>query len=171
MKNIYTLILFSIISIIISCSSDDETQIAIQFTIDEINNSRSFYWYKIEYNIYNYNTDILDSIKTLFNENAFKVVIYTSPGCGCGNLYAYFPQLIKVLDSVNITNYEIYVVFNADENKLMFEHPYSHLFQIATLPSIYLLKSEKFYYDIILQVSSKKISIEQALLDGIKFLE
>lgn len=171
MKKIYILILATIGIIIISCNSKDEIQIAKPFTIDEVYNNPNFYWYETEYDAYNYNIEILDSIKTLFNENIFKLIIYTSPSCECGSLYALFPQTIKVLENASLSNYEIYLIFNVDKKKLKVEHPYSHLFQIKTSPSIYLLKSEKYYYDLLLHIDTEKISIERALLDGIKFLD
>ena len=174
MKKIYILILFITIgNTLISCYSNAETQIATRYTIDEISNNPNFYWYKNEYNAYKCDMDILDSIKTLFNENVLKIIIYTSPSCGCGSssLNTSFPKLIKILDSANLSNYEIYVVLKADGNEQIVEHPYSFLFQIKTLPAIYLLKSEQTYYNLLLQVTTKEISIEQALLDGIKFLD
>jgi hypothetical protein len=167
-----TLLIFTGIMLLTGCSNPEQTQKAIKYSIDDIQNNPDFYWYQMEYNLYNFNPHIIDSIANRFDKNELKIIVFTSPSCFCGSIYAKFPQIIKVLDSANIpaNNYEIYVTKDTGY-KLKFDHPYANLFEVKTLPSIYLLKFDSLYYDLLLQVNTKKISIEEALLEGLKFFE
>ena len=167
-------ILFVTAFILISCGNNDTIPTAKQYSIEDIHNHQNFYWYQEEYNKYIYDSIILDTIANKFNKYELKIIIYTFPNCGCrGSLAVKFPQIIKVLDSSNIfkNNYEIFVISNVEENNLNFKHPYSNIIEVTTLPAIYLIKLDTLYYNLLLQVNTKKISIEQALLDGLKFFE
>ena len=165
------IIYFVIILIFVGCGNNDTIEKATKFSIDEVKNTPGFHWFQIEYDTYSYDSAIVDSIGDCFEKDELKIIIFASPGCYCGSLYTRFPQLIKILDGANISenNYEVYVTDDTG-NKLRFEHPYSNLLNVNTLPAFYLLKSDDSYYDVLLQVNTKYISIEEALLTGIKFL-
>jgi hypothetical protein len=169
------IIFFVIITISISitsfvgCGNEDTIKEAIRFSIDEVKKSPNFNWYYFEYDTYIFNPIIVNNIVEIFDKNELKIIIFITPSCFCGSSIAKFPQLIKVLDSANISenNYEIYATEDTSD-KLNFKHPYSNLFNVNILPSIYLLKGKSLNYD--LQVTTKNISIEEALLEGIIFL-
>ena len=172
MANIIKKTIIFILAIItfIGCEKNNMTETAVRYSIEDIQKSPDFNWYQWEYDIYNFNSSVINNIAGRFDKNELKVIIFTSPSCFCGSLYTKFPQIIKVLDNANITenNYEIYVTIDTGE-QLQFEHPYSNLFAVNTLPSIYLLKFGSLEYDLLSQATTKKISIEEALLDGLIF--
>ncbi|MCL2039861.1 MAG: hypothetical protein FWG85_05475 [Bacteroidetes bacterium] len=172
MKKICLLILFiSLAGVLTNCNSTDDEPLVVQFSVEEIRRNANFYWFNSEYNAYKIDSAILDSIRIFFDSNTQKVAIYCSPGCECGSVYAYFPQFVKVLDSAEISNYEIFVVISYEENLGKLEHPYSYLFNLASVPSIYLLHSDGTYCELVLRATEKKMSIEEAFLDALKFLQ
>ena len=163
------LVLVFFLFVFIGCVNNEPMDEAVLYSIDRIRSSPDFHWFNWEYDLYNYEQDVVDSISSRFT-NSLKVVIFTAPSCYCGSLYTKFPQLIKVLEGANINsnNYEIYVTIDTG-NKLRFGHPYSIYFDVTTLPTLYLMDSNEQYYNLLHQVNTKSISIEEALLEGIKY--
>jgi hypothetical protein len=167
-KTKFYLLLFCCIYCV-GCENEEAIQTAKKVTLEQIINESAFHWYNPEYNNYQCNQAIIDSIKNDFNKDELKIIIFTSPTCDCGSdeKHLRFPQLMKVLNDANITadNYEIYIT--RDEN-INFKHPYSNTIKIYSMPAFYILKNGKNVFSITGYLSNmENENIEIALLEGI----
>jgi len=163
--------IFFIIAIIFFASCSESEKNAQKITLEDIysNKVRGYDWFDFEYQDYNLNKDNLQDIRSNFNVEAHKILIYTSPSCSCGREFRKFPAFIKILDSAGISkeSYEIYSIGDRD-----FSHPYKDLFKINIIPSFIVLHDNAPVYsinDTILKyTSSTSNDLETRLLEALK---
>lgn len=169
----FFLLFLSFVIFLISCDTEPADITAKLMTIEEIKKTPGFDWFQTYYDIYIPNQNIVDSIKTTFNPQIHKLIIYARPVCSsCDTTMKPFPQLIKTLHLANIpdSTFQIYSC-----RTLSSPHPYKDIFTIRTLPSAFLMKDNSAKYSVIDTLNyyrtinpNGSYSVEQFLLTALK---
>ncbi len=131
---------------LVACSDTATAPDAIGYKIDELSNLPGYGWFQEEYNLYDVDTNKINTIRQVFNPQEFKIIYFTRPSCSCPGSHKSFPAINKILNEagVPIENMEFYSL-----NSLKSRHPYDSLFQLSYLPSFVIMKNGKAIYSVI----------------------
>ena len=171
-KSIFYLMLLSFVfaSILYSCNeTTTPVQDAVKMSKAEIESSIGYEWFAPEWNIYKPDTSIISQIKAVFDTTNEKFYIFLSPSCGCKGVAKTSAELVKVLETSNISenNFEMYSMSGIDS-----KHPYMNIIKLHTIPSAYYIKNGQPVYSILdtftyYQNIANIRTIEKIVLDAI----
>jgi hypothetical protein len=121
-------------------------QDAVKVTKSELKNEIGYTWFWGYYNLYEPKDSIMNLIPNYFIPDSEKFVVFIEPSCTCRPTNESPADLIKVLDSANITEskYEIYSMSSKNS-----KHPYLGMMKIETLPAAFLFKNGKPVYSVL----------------------
>ncbi len=171
-KRVFYLMLlsFAFASMLYSCNeTTSPIQDAVKMSKAEIEASIGYEWFAPEWEIYKPDTAIVSQIKAVFDSTNENFYIFLSPSCGCKGVAKTSAELVKVLETSNISenSFEMYSMSSIDS-----KHPYTDIIKLNTIPSAYYIKNGQPVYSILdtfayyQNIASSK-SIEDIVLDAI----
>ncbi|MFP4528181.1 MAG: hypothetical protein ACLFQX_06500 [Candidatus Kapaibacterium sp.] len=172
MKSYITCFAFILIALIaISCQDNPVDGEAHKTTLDDIRNNPGFSWFEYEFNEYEPDPAVIDSINHKFNPAEYRLIIFAKPSCSCNNDHNNFSHFMKVVHNSSITSeeYELYSMSDTD-----WEHPYNEQFDLMYLPEAVLMKNDSAIWFVVEEMQkyrqshSDTISIEQSLMRGLE---
>lgn len=134
-SKLYSLLLVILLTIsIISCSDDNEPRNAQFITLAELRVTPGYEWFDPEYNNYQPDQTVIDSIKNQIQNSDDEFILYVNPSCNCSGTQVLFPASVKVLyeAGINEPRFKIYTMYNKTDN-----HPYMNNFTVTDLPSFF----------------------------------
>ncbi len=168
MKKYYVyLLMLAIFSIISSCT-DNPVIDAQTMDAEELKNLPGFSWYEFEVNSYNPLDTCITAVKSKFNPNTDKFIVYVKPSCACTGTYKQFPAFMKTMSEIGIPkeNYTVYSMSSTYNN-----YPEKSQFKIMELPTFMLLRNNQPVYSIsdtfnLRDKATDSLRLEQVLQDA-----
>ncbi len=151
MKTKYSLYLIAFIAIFLlnSCENSTVVSDAKLVTIDGLKKEPGFSWFDGKVIIYNFDTTIVQSIKTNFKPGSDKFFLFVKPSCGCIGTTERFPNFYRIMKEAGIadSNLVIYAMSGVKDNcPLLSTKNYSII--LSELPSFYRVKNGVPIYSI-----------------------
>jgi hypothetical protein len=147
MKNHAILFLFAILTIVLaSCSNTEEPANTELMTIEKIEATPGYSWFKPRYDDFKPDSLMLLKIKAAYNINTDIFILYAKPSCSCEDAMKIFPNIVKTLDSAGVppSNILIYSMQNANSPQ-----PWQSKLKVNSIPAAYLLRDSMPVYSII----------------------
>jgi hypothetical protein len=154
-----------------ACDDNPVDHNAKKTTIDDIKNNPSYVWFEEEFNSYEPDPAVIDTINHEFQPEIHKLVIFGKPSCSCNNDHNNFSFFMKVVHNAAIQpeNYELYSMSDLD-----WKHPYEDMFSLDYLPEAVVIKNDTEVWMVVeemkkyRQTHTDTISIEQSLMMGLR---
>jgi hypothetical protein len=171
MKNLLLAFAAFLLLSVSGCNDNPANHDAQQTTLDEIKDNPSFVWFEDEFNSYEPDPAVIDSINHDFAAGEHKLIIFAKPSCSCNNDHNNFSFLMKVIHNSTIKpeNYELYSMSDLD-----WDHPYADQVELMFLPEAVVMKNNAPVWTIVEEMKKYRqnhidtISIEQSLMIGLR---
>jgi hypothetical protein len=137
---------FAIVALTMTSCDEDENYVAQELAFEEIGNTPGFGWFDAAFDDYSPNPDTVAKIKTVYNSEEHKLLVFGKPGCSCTDALKDFPKSVKAIydSDIDFNNCEIWSM-----NDLTAEHPYEDKITIISLPAFYVFKNGEPIYSVI----------------------
>ncbi len=162
-KYLLLILLFIVMSIIYSCSENPVIDAEIM-DAEELKNLPGFSWYEFELNSYVPFDTSITAIKSKFNPNTDKFLVYVKPSCACTGTYKQFPAFMKIMSEIGVPkeNYKVYSMTSTFNN-----YPEMDMFKIIELPTFILMRNGAPVYSVADTFNLREQSMDSLRLEHV----
>lgn len=129
----------AVLLLLTSCEEVAPDYSAQHLSLEELYESPGYPWFNTEVAIYNPTVWMVDAVRTGFDPNTQKILIFVKPSSICRGTTRLFPQVMKTLlaAGIDMTKVEVWSMRSVTDKQ-----PYAPMITIVELPAVYVLRND-----------------------------